>query len=66
LFNYPAIENYRASRGTLNAALLRSQASEGEVSMSLVQAVVNLVMARVTVTFSDELLNNLSDILKYQ
>jgi len=27
---------------------------------------VNLVMARVTVTFSDELLNNLSDILKYQ
>lgn len=66
LFNYPAIENYRASRGTLNAALLRSQASEGEVSMSLVQAIVNLVTARVTVAFSDELLDNLSGILKYQ
>ena len=66
LFNYPAYETFLATRGTLNAALLRSQASEGEVSMSLVQAVVNLVMARVTVTFADELLNNLSDILKYQ
>lgn len=66
LFNYPAYETFLATRGTLNAALLRSQASESEVSMSLVQAVVNLVMARVTVTFSDELLNNLSDILKYQ
>jgi len=66
LFNYPAYETFLATQGTLNAALLRSQASEGEVSMSLVQAVVNLVMARVTVSFADELLNNLSDILKYQ
>ena len=66
LFNYPALENYRATQGTLNAALLRSQASEGEVSMSLVQAIVNLVTARVTVAFSDELLDNLSGILKYQ
>lgn len=66
LFNYPAIENYRATQGTLNAALLRSQASEGEVSMSLVQAIVNLVTARVTVAFSDELLDNLSGILNYQ
>jgi protease secretion system outer membrane protein len=66
LFNYPAIENFRASRGTLNAALLRSQASEAEVSMSLVQAVVNLATARVNLAFSDELLDNLSGILKYQ
>lgn len=66
LFNYPAYETYRASQGTLEAALLRSQASEAEVSMSLVQAVVNLVTARVTVAFSDELLDNLSGILKYQ
>jgi outer membrane protein len=66
LFNYPAIENFRASQGTMNAALLRSQASEDEVAMSLVQAVVNLVTSRVTVVFSDELLGNLSAILKYQ
>lgn len=66
LFNYPAIENFRASQGTMNAALLRSQASEDEVAMSLVQAVVNLVTSRVTVAFSDELLDNLSAILKYQ
>jgi len=66
LFNYPAIENFRASQGTVNAALLRSQASEDEVAMSLVQAVVNLVTSRVTVVFSDELLGNLSAILKYQ
>lgn len=66
LFNYPAIEALRASQGTLNAALLRSQASEEEVAMSLVQAVVNLVTSRVTVFFSDELLDNLNAILKYQ
>jgi protease secretion system outer membrane protein len=66
LFNYPAIENYRASQGIVNAALLRSQASEGEVSMSLVKAVVNLVTARVTVSFSDELLDNLTGILNFQ
>jgi outer membrane protein TolC len=66
LFNYPAIESFRASQGTMNAALLRSQASEDEVAMSLVQAVVNLVTSRVTVVFSDELLDNLSAILKYQ
>jgi outer membrane protein TolC len=66
LFNYPAMETWRASQGTLNAALLRSQASEEEVAMSLVQAVVNLVTSRVTVVFSDELLDNLSGILQYQ
>jgi outer membrane protein TolC len=66
LFNYPAMEAWRASQGTLNAALLRSQASEEEVAMSLVQAVVNLVTSRVTVVFSDELLDNLSGILQYQ
>jgi outer membrane protein TolC len=66
LFNYPAMETWRASQGTLNATLLRSQASEEEVAMSLVQAVVNLVTSRVTVVFSDELLDNLSGILQYQ
>lgn len=66
LFNYPAWQTWSASSSTLDAALLRTQASEQEVALNVVQSVVNLVTSRVTIGFSDELLENLSAILKYQ
>ncbi|WP_146187785.1 TolC family protein [Limnohabitans sp. T6-5] len=66
LVNYPAWETWQASGLAMDAALLRSSAMEQDVSLNLVKAVINLTTSRITLNFSDELLDNLSGILSYQ
>lgn len=66
LIDYPAFHNWKANEHLQGAAELRSQAVREQVSFALVEAVVKATVARATVQFSDELIENLDSVLKYQ
>ena len=66
LVDYSAFHNWKANQHLQGAAEFRSQAAREQVSFNLVEAVVKATVARVTLQFSDELIENLDSVLKYQ
>ncbi len=66
VLDYPAFHNWKANEHLLTAAQSRSRAAREDVAYSLVEATVNAAAARVTLQFSDELIDNLNAVLTYQ
>lgn len=65
LYNHTVIHNLRSSRQGEEAAVLRVKASRDAVTMSLVQAVVNLAAQRMVLEFADEQETQLNEVLRY-